>query len=270
MPIPLITEGLVVTGLKIISSIDSEYSYELLSTKPKKGDVIAVSRIVYLHFGIYLGKSKVIHFASMSGDFGSDICVHEASLASFTSGSECLVAEFYANEENGLLYGPDETIRRAKSQIGEQGYNLIFNNCEHFATWCKTGKSKSEQVEKFFKKTILPAPGAINIFSMFLEFGKEWGKTKREIAKYEAIKNVLITDINRKYYFYEKLFKSVFDERKIAINKNFEIIDKGIKDNNNELVLAGLSGLSTIVASSPFANIGELRNLVESNKMIEM
>lgn len=26
------------------------------------------------------------------------------------------------------------------------GYNILTNNCEHFATWCRTGKSKSSQV----------------------------------------------------------------------------------------------------------------------------
>lgn len=29
-----------------------------------------------------------------------------------------------------------------------QNYNLVTNNCEHFAKWCKTGKHKSKQVYK--------------------------------------------------------------------------------------------------------------------------
>ena len=29
------------------------------------------------------------------------------------------------------------TLRRAMGRLGEQDYNLLFNNCEHFATWCK-------------------------------------------------------------------------------------------------------------------------------------
>ena len=33
------------------------------------------------------------------------------------------------------------------SRIGEQNYNLLFNNCEHFANWCKTGRHRSGQVE---------------------------------------------------------------------------------------------------------------------------
>jgi hypothetical protein len=32
-------------------------------------------------------------------------------------------------------------------RLGEQNYNLLFNNCEHFAHWCKTGRHRSNQVE---------------------------------------------------------------------------------------------------------------------------
>lgn len=44
------------------------------------------------------------------------------------------------------LYSPAETLRRANSRLGESSYNLIFNNCEHFVVWCKTGVSESHQV----------------------------------------------------------------------------------------------------------------------------
>ena len=33
-------------------------------------------------------------------------------------------------------------------RLGEQRYNLLFNNCEHFAVWCKTGQHRSGQVER--------------------------------------------------------------------------------------------------------------------------
>lgn len=116
----------------------------------------------------------------------------------------------------------------------------------------------------------MPVPDVTKVFTLFLEYKKENEMTKREIARYDAMKEVMITEITRKYDFYEKLFMTVFSERKSTIGKYFEIIDKGIKENNNELVLAGLSNLSNVVASSPFANIGELKNLIESNKMIEI
>lgn len=44
------------------------------------------------------------------------------------------------------LYTPSETIERARSRLGEDRYNLIVNNCEHFAIWCKTGIHESHQV----------------------------------------------------------------------------------------------------------------------------
>ncbi len=45
------------------------------------------------------------------------------------------------------IYSPAETVERAKGLLGENKYSLIFNNCEHFAVWCKTGVHKSYQVE---------------------------------------------------------------------------------------------------------------------------
>jgi hypothetical protein len=52
-----------------------------------------------------------------------------------------------------VSYPPDScspagvTVRRAMGRLGEQNYNLLFNNCEHFAHWCKTGRHRSNQVE---------------------------------------------------------------------------------------------------------------------------
>lgn len=46
------------------------------------------------------------------------------------------------------LYTPEETIERAKSRIGESNYNLLYNNCEHFAIWAKTNIKESKQVGK--------------------------------------------------------------------------------------------------------------------------
>eukprot|EP00929_Paragymnodinium_shiwhaense_P080378 TRINITY_DN41914_c0_g1_i1.p1 TRINITY_DN41914_c0_g1~~TRINITY_DN41914_c0_g1_i1.p1 ORF type:complete len:611 (-),score=107.60 TRINITY_DN41914_c0_g1_i1:45-1877(-) len=39
-----------------------------------------------------------------------------------------------------------EVIQRARSKVGERNYNLLSNNCEHFATWCFTGQEASNQV----------------------------------------------------------------------------------------------------------------------------
>ena len=53
--------------------------------------------------------------------------------------------------EQAQLFSAAETVKRARSRIGEHGYNLLLNNCEHFAVWCKTGVEKSDQVEEIIR-----------------------------------------------------------------------------------------------------------------------
>ena len=152
----------------------------------KRGDVIGVHRIggVYDHYGIYTGRGKVIHFSNEGSDFGGDIRVRRATLSQFKDGADnVFVVDFEAYrdylENPGLLdlleegivetalrklfgsetitiYSPEETVERAESQLGkgeegEDKYNIIFNNCEHFAVWCKTGVRESSQVQRFFE-----------------------------------------------------------------------------------------------------------------------
>jgi len=49
------------------------------------------------------------------------------------------------NSFNYVLATPDKVVERARNRCGEQNYNFMFNNCEHFAVYCKTGVSESEQ-----------------------------------------------------------------------------------------------------------------------------
>ena len=46
------------------------------------------------------------------------------------------------------IFSSRETVERARSKIGQKGYSLVNNNCEHFALWCKTGIAMSSQVEE--------------------------------------------------------------------------------------------------------------------------
>lgn len=46
-------------------------------------------------------------------------------------------------------FPPEEIVRRAISLIGTKKgtYNLVSNNCEHFANWCRCGLLISHQKE---------------------------------------------------------------------------------------------------------------------------
>ena len=89
---------------------------------------------LFLHHGIDLGDGSVAHYLE-----GREIL--RSPLNDFSRGLEIRVVDHPQASPAGI------TLRRAMSRIGEQRYNLLFNNCEHFATWCKTGRHRSGQVE---------------------------------------------------------------------------------------------------------------------------
>lgn len=141
----------------------NEYT-EQVSGLPQYGDVVFCKRVLYKHFGIYIGDDKVIHFADPQGDFNAErAVVHEISLDRFVDGCSLYRMTFptkYSSDsiirklmmfDDYVLYSPEETVRRAKSKLGKRGvnddgYSLIMNNCEDFAIWCKTGVFESKQV----------------------------------------------------------------------------------------------------------------------------
>jgi hypothetical protein len=116
----------------------------------------------------------------------------------------------------------------------------------------------------------MPAADVLTFFNNLLEAHREEQTTQREIARIAAVKDVVLAEITNRYQLYRTVFDRIFDERKEAIDRHFDIIDRGIATSDKQLVLAGLDGLSRIVSSSPFANIQELSKLLESGKRIEI
>ena len=124
----------------------------------EKGDILIVNRKLYKHYGIYAGNKTVIHYAALNGDFGDNICIHETPLEQFAHEDEIIVGRFSESFlRTHTLYSAEETVNRARSRLGEQRYNLVTNNCEHFALWCKVGISESFQVNT--------AAGALALFA---------------------------------------------------------------------------------------------------------
>jgi len=114
----------------------------------KAGDIIVCDRFFYKHYGIYAGNGRVIHYAANNGDFGADVRVRETSLENFAGEGNCTLLSPIMGRAGTNRFSPVEIVSRARSRLGEKAYNLLFNNCEHFALWCKYGTSKSVQVEK--------------------------------------------------------------------------------------------------------------------------
>lgn len=105
-----------------------------------KGDHIKVHRVGYWHHGIDLGDGTVVHFTGEPGR-KTNATVKRTLMEEFLSGGKLVVVEYSES------YNPEEVVKRALSMLWNGGYNFIFNNCEHFARYCKTGEKKSEQVK---------------------------------------------------------------------------------------------------------------------------
>ena len=93
---------------------------------------------LFNHHGIDLGDGTVAHYLE-----GREIL--RSPVQEFSRGQPLSVVSY----PDGSCSAPGVTLRRAMGRLGEQNYNLLFNNCEHFAHWCKTGRHRSEQVENW-------------------------------------------------------------------------------------------------------------------------
>ncbi len=142
--------------------------------EPQNGDVIRVNRGLYSHYGVYVADCEhVIHYTGANGPDDFNGIVRETSLSEFLNGAETFsvcrfpenpnnIPPFLSSKKGGIfqlwqavkalklkdyhLYSGDEAVERARSRLGQGGYNLALNNCEHFAVWCRTGVSNSSQV----------------------------------------------------------------------------------------------------------------------------
>lgn len=109
-----------------------------------KGDQVRVTRwlgpIPYDHHGIDMGDGTVIHLDGypLTRDSAH---VRRVSHAEFLRGGRMVM------EKHAKALPPEQVTQRAQDALGPRSYDLLRHNCEHFASWCKTGHARSRQVE---------------------------------------------------------------------------------------------------------------------------
>jgi len=106
------------------------------------GAHLVTPRFGYEHHGIYVGDGRVVHYAGMSRTLRGGP-VQEVSLEAFLAGRPLRTR---AHARAG--FAPTVVVERARSRVGENRYRVTTNNCEHFCSWCLSGQSRSEQVER--------------------------------------------------------------------------------------------------------------------------
>ena len=109
-----------------------------------RGDHLSVRRGWYTHHAIDLGDGYVVQYGRGVSD-GVNATVQVSSYETFAKGRPMEVVASPAS------YEAPEIALRALSCIGEQDYHILWNNCEHFVTWCRSGHRQSQQADRFMQ-----------------------------------------------------------------------------------------------------------------------
>ena len=140
----------------------------------KAGDHLITERLGYTHHGIYLGKNKVIHYSGLAAGLRAGP-VEVTDLIVFSQGKRT-----YVQQHESRKFSHRQTIKRARSRLSEDKYNLLLNNCEHFINWCIYGKASSPQVANVVKYALSITMmnntlSSMNVVGLGLKaIGKRW------------------------------------------------------------------------------------------------
>ncbi len=118
----------------------------------KAGDMVRVKVNSQMdHYGVYISDSEIIQFGKnpslRMGLSESEVFVCATDINEFRDGGFPEFADLSFSEKL-KRFKTDKIIDNARSRIGEGGYNILYNNCEHFAYECVFGKKYSSQSEK--------------------------------------------------------------------------------------------------------------------------
>jgi len=130
--------------------------------EPLLGSHIVTPRRGYLHHGIYVGGGKIVHYAGLVHGLRRRP-VEETTLDRFARGRPVWV-----RFDRPPIFSSREVIRRARSRMGEDGYRLLTNNCEHFCEWCLHGEHRSYQVDAWLAHPRRALHGVIRLIGRWL------------------------------------------------------------------------------------------------------
>ena len=119
-------------------------------TTPKSGDMVRVKVGSVYHYGVFVSEEEVIQFGfapiARQTQKDSEIEVCSADVDAFLCGGFLEVATLDKKEQKQRRK-PKETVEISRSRLGEKGYNILYNNCEHFAYECVMGEKKCTQAD---------------------------------------------------------------------------------------------------------------------------
>ncbi len=120
---------------------------------PERGDIIRVKHRFYYHYGIYIDDDTVVQFGLAEDAVGraEDVKVIVGDISTFLSLGEVERAVLTIGER--AKSRPREKVcEYALSCVGEGDYNILHNNCEHFAYRCVFGEASAPSLDGIREK----------------------------------------------------------------------------------------------------------------------
>ncbi|MFP4008051.1 MAG: lecithin retinol acyltransferase family protein [Spirulinaceae cyanobacterium] len=123
------------------------------------GDHLFYSCNPHYHHGIYCGD------INYRNKYYRDVVVHlegkhqSGTVKAVAFDEFALNRNVYVKRSSSFCFSAEIVVERAINKLGKSGYDLFFNNCEHFCNWCKSGKKKSSQIN-----TLLFYPRVSSLF----------------------------------------------------------------------------------------------------------
>ncbi len=117
---------------------------EWVIKKAKKGDIIRTKVKFYHHYGIFIDEENIIQFGfrDNSGIDPQTISVVSTDIKTFC-GSQPFETAKLSLREKLKRKRVNKIVYTAQNSLGQRGYNILHNNCEHFVNRCVFGEAKS-------------------------------------------------------------------------------------------------------------------------------
>lgn len=111
---------------------------------PVYGDIIRTKVQFYHHYGIFASEAEVLQFGLPDDPMraADQIKVLCTDIAAFLQGGEIEVGVPDAAERR-TMRSPEQIVEMARNRLGEGGYDILHNNCEHFVNECAFGEHTS-------------------------------------------------------------------------------------------------------------------------------
>lgn len=117
------------------------------------GDMVRTKVKFYYHYGIFISEDEVVQFGLPNDPLRSaqQIYVLSTDVHTFLQGGDMEVMVPDRNARK-LMRTPERIVAMARQRIGEGGYDILHNNCEHFANDCVFGQPHSSFLQDVREK----------------------------------------------------------------------------------------------------------------------